>query len=89
LFRWYLRGIWCWGVPLDSVRDLGSEFPRAVCKFTVDMRGNQFDSNIVVRPGHNLKPGVQCLVKASWKWGETNATDDIGVLGAWTNEVVK
>lgn len=57
-------------------------------KFAAYMRGDQFDRNRVVRPGHNLQRKTQRLVRSSWGGTKTDVTDDIGVLSARANEVV-
>ena len=87
MFNPYLRWIRCGRVQFDFVRDLASEFPSAISEFTVDVSRDKFDCDIVVGSGYNLKPEAQWLV--SGKQAKTDATDDIGVLGTWTNEVVE
>ena len=59
LFYRYLRWIWRRRVVFDFVRDLAPKFPSAVCEFAADMRRDELDSDIVVRSGHNLRPGTQ------------------------------
>ena len=59
LFSYYLRWIWRRGVQLDFVRDLRSELPGAVSKLTADMSRDQFNSDVVVGPGHDLEPETQ------------------------------
>jgi hypothetical protein len=87
LLSHYLRWIRCWGIQFDFVRDLGPELPSAIGEFTMDMSGDQFNGDVVVGSWDNLEMEAQWLMRG--KWTKMDATDDIGILGAWTNEVVE
>ena len=67
LFRCCLERIGCRGVPLDFARDLASKFPSAVRKFATDVGGDKLNSNRIVGPRHNLKPGELRIVRSSWE----------------------
>lgn len=59
LFHRYSKRDRCRGVPLYFVRDLASKLPSAIRKLTTNVRGDQFNSDVVVRPGDNLSLEMQ------------------------------
>lgn len=62
----YLRWFWCRRVQFDFTRNLASEVSSAISKFAANMSRDQFDSNIVIGTGHNLKPAAQQFVSRKW-----------------------
>ena len=58
-------------------------------EFATDVGRDQLNSNRIVGSRHNLRPRGIANHQVELGGGKMGATDDICVLGAWTNEVIE